>query len=209
MHILLGALLGAAAAAALQAVAVAWLVALLVGAALVGAVPVLIATIAVPPRRVGHWMARPAAQGVVLAIGTLAAIALSIRLLGRGDDVHFVRPLVPGAVAAIVDAGLLVVLGVRGARSAREVVRGADLEGGARSLGGLAARAVCRAIAVVVVGAAALVLLGSVVIAVNGRQVAEADGGLVVLGGFGAFLIGGLGCLFAWWGRRPAVRPGT
>src|SRR5690606_2580026 len=122
-------LLGAAAAAALQAVAVAYLVGLLVGAALVGAVPTLLATLLVSPRRLGHWMGRPTALGVVLALGTFGGLALTIRLLGRGDDISFVRRMVAGISAAIVDVGLVLALAVRGARGAREAVRGADVAG--------------------------------------------------------------------------------
>lgn len=204
MHILLGALLGAAAATALQAVAVAYLVALLAGAALLGAIPVLIGTLSVPSARLGHWMGRPAAQAIVLALGTIGALALTIRLLGGsgGEEVHLVRPLVPGLLASIVDLGLLVALAVRGARRARAAVRGSDVETGARSIGGLAVRAVCRAVAVVVLGAAVLALLGSVALASDASAPTDANIGIVVIGAATSFLIGGLGSLLAWWGRR-------
>jgi hypothetical protein len=213
MHVVLGALLGAAAVAALQAVAVAYLVGLMVAAVVVAGAPVLLASIVVARDPKSHWLRRPIGLGAILGIATVGAAALSLRLLGSGvlgsgDDVSFVRPYLPGILALPVDLILLVVLAVRGARSGRKAIAGADLRGGAQSLGLLAGRALCRGVAIVVYGAGTLVMCAAIVLAIASDEPGDPRGGFLILGAVCAFVVGGLGSLFAWWGRVPRAIAG-
>lgn len=202
MAYVLGAILGAAAVAALQAIAVAYVVGLLIAAVVVGGVPALLASILVRRGATSHWARRPIGLGALLGLGTAGAIALSLRLLEQsGGEVHFVRPYIPGLVALPLDVVLLLVLAFRGARKAREAARGADLKGGAQSIGMLAARALSRGVAVVIFGAGTLVLCSGVLLAVVADEPDAPRAEFIVMDAIAAFVVGGLGSLFAWWGR--------
>lgn len=198
-------LLGPLIVAGVQAAIVAYATALGVVALLVASAPVLVVVASVAPRPDSHWFARPAAFGAVLGLALFGAGALTLRLAFDGADIHWLRPLLPLALALPVDLVCLGVLAVRGARAARGAVSGqADARAAGKSLGLVLLHAVSRGVAAVVFAAALAFLAVVCWVAAAGESF---DGGLVVTGAIVTFPVCGLGALFAWLGRRRRAAP--